>query len=177
MPDAVFKKQLWISFGIIAASAVIAGIAVFILAGRVGSITDSITATRNALADQSAETGILAEMKTDAQTAAGYQNALGKLLPTQDSVISFSDQVKQLAQQNGVTVSFAFQGNTVPAAGAVPGSIGFTLNASGSLSNLRSFLEEIEVRAPVFLSEIDTLDLSPGGSGYILAAAGKVFFQ
>ncbi|MDE2019777.1 MAG: hypothetical protein KGJ13_05535 [Patescibacteria group bacterium] len=177
MPDAIFKKQLWVSFGIIAGSAVIAGVLIFILSARAGRIAASIIATRNALAEQSAETGVLASLKADAQTATNYEDAMGKLLPTADSVISFSDQVRQLAQQNGVAVSFAFQGNTVPAAGLTPGYIGFTLNASGPLAGLRAFWEAVEVRAPIFLSKFETLDLSQGGSGYTLAVAGKVFFQ
>ncbi len=110
-----FKKQLWISSGVIAGSIIIAGVALFLLAGHIDSLANKITAARQAAADESAAYGMIAMLKTGAAAATQYQAAMDKLLPTQDGVIAFSGQVSQLAARDGVTASFAFQGDATPA--------------------------------------------------------------
>ncbi len=172
-----FKKQLWISSGVIAGSIIIAGVALFLLAGHIDSLANKITAARQAAADESAAYGMIAMLKTGAAAATQYQAAMDKLLPTQDGVIAFSGQVSQLAARDGVTASFAFQGDATPAQPPVPGKIGFTLSATGSLNSIMSFLGDLEIKSPVIFSSINTFDLSRSGTGYTIAAQGSAFFR
>jgi hypothetical protein len=172
-----FKKQLWISFAVIVGSAVIAGVALFLLAGHIDALTSQITAARQATADESAAYGMIANLKTGAASAAQYQVAMDKLLPSQDGVIAFSAQVSQLAAHDGVTSNFSFQGDATPAQAGAPGQTGFTLSATGPLENIQAFLKDLETTAPVALSRISTFDLSRNGGSYTVAAQGNVYFK
>jgi hypothetical protein len=177
MSDVAFKKQLWISAAIIAASAVAAGIALYFLAGNIGALADKIIRTREAIANQSAEYGILASLKAGATNAVRYEAAIDKLLPSQDGVILFGSQVSDLSKRDGVSSNFSFQGDAVPAEASVPGNIGFTLSVTGPLASLSTFLEDLETKSPVVLSHINTIDLSQSGGSYTVSAQGRVFFK
>ena len=65
----------------------------------------------------------------------------------------------------------------MPATDNAPGTIGFTLNTSGLLSNILAFFNALEGKSQIFFSEIDSFDISKGGSGYTAVATGKVFFK
>lgn len=172
-----FKKQLWISTAIIVGSVILAGIALFLLASHIDSLTLKITGARQAAADESAAYGMLAGLKRDATAAAQYQIAVDKLLPSQDGVIAFSSQVNQLAVNEGVSSNVSFQGDATPPAPPLAGSINFILSATGPIDKVLAFIKDVELKAPVALSSIDTFDLSRSGGGYTISAQGKVYFK
>ena len=169
-----FRGQLWLSFGIIAAAIVAAAGSFYFLSNDGAAQADKIVADQNAIARQTGVLTILAALKKDAPAAVQYSDALGKLLPTHDSLIDFPQWLNALAQAHDVTISFSFQGSNNAATDAAPGSDGFSINATGEGGNLAAFLRDVETKAG-FLVSIDNFDLSANGTQYRLSAQGKVF--
>lgn len=177
MDPMVFKRRFWIGVGIIAASMVIFAATAFFVGGDIGAAANAITTARSRAAEQSAMITAYTGLKADAATAATYQTAMDKLLSSQDNLIGFPSQINNIAHNDGVDLTFTFNGNPTLSTGGSPGSIGFTMNAIGSLSNIITFIGDVESNAPIMLSRIDTFDLTQGGSNYALAATGRVFFK
>lgn len=172
-----FKKQLWMSFGIIFGTVVIVSIGLYFLSSNLDAQASKIIADKALIARQVALLGSLAELKEDAPQAAAYTTAANTLLPSRDELINFPQWLTTLGQSHNVSVSFSFQGGTVPATDAAPGSDGFSLTVNGAIADLSAFLDDLEVHAP-FLVTIDSFDLvNNGAAGYRLSAQGKVFSQ
>jgi hypothetical protein len=172
-----FKRHVWIGVGIIAGSMVVFGVAFYILAGNIQKQADAITVGRNTIANQSALINSYSNLKENAAAAAAYQAAMDKLLATQDNLIAFPSQIDGIARNDGVDMTFSFQGDPVPASLNTAGYVGFKLDVTGPLSGIIVFLKNIESSAPILLLKIDTFDLAQSGSGYALAATGRVFFK
>jgi hypothetical protein len=172
-----FKKQMWIGIGVVAGSMIIFGVAFFILVGNIQTQADAITTSRNDIASQSALVNSYSDLKANVAEAVTYQTAMDKLLATQDNLISFPSQIEAIAQNDGVTITFSFQGDPVPAGNKTVGYVEFGLNASGPLNGIIAFLNDIESATPILLSKVDTFDLTESGSSYTLAATGRVFFK
>lgn len=103
---------------------------------------------------------------------------MDRLLGGQDDLIAFPSQVGGIARNDGVELTFSFVGDPVPPSGTnTVGYVGFKLNATGSLSGISAFLKDMELSAPILLSRIDSFDLTQSGSGYVLTASGRAFFN
>jgi hypothetical protein len=172
-----FKKRAWLGIGIIAGSMVVFGAAFYVLAGDISQQAALVTAGRNAVASQSALINSYSNLKENAPAAAVYQAAMDRLLGGQDDLIAFPSQVGGIARNDGVELTFSFVGDPVPGGANTVGYVGFRLNATGSLNSITAFLKDMESSAPILLSRIDSFDLTQSGSGYVLTATGRVFFE
>jgi hypothetical protein len=168
---------MWVGIGIVAGSMVVFGVASYILVGDIQKQADAITRSRNDIASQSALVNSYSNLKANATEAAADQTVMDKLLAPQDNLISFPSQIEGVARNDGITMSFSFRGDPVPAGKNMVGHVGFTLNAIGPLSGIMAFLHDIESVTPILLSKIDTFDLTQSGLSYALAATGRVFFK
>lgn len=177
MEQKNFKRQVWVGIGIVAGSMVIFGVAFYVLVGNIQKQAAAITDSRASISTQSTLINSFSNLKANTDVAATYQAAMDKLLASQDNLISFPSQIEGVARNDGITVAFAFQGDPVPATQNTVGYVGFTLNASGGLGDITTFLENIESSTPILLSRIDTFDLTQSGANYALAATGRVFFK
>lgn len=172
-----FRLQAWIGSGIIVLSFVVFGIVAYFLVGDIGTQVSAIAQDRSGLASQSAMINAYSTLKGSASSAAVYQAAMDKLLSTQDNLIGFPSQVDNIAHNDGVDLTFSFDGSPVPATANTPGYIGFNLNGTGALSSIILFLKDMESSAPILLSKINSFDLTQSGSNYTVTAAGRVFFK
>lgn len=168
---------MWVGLGVVIGSMVVFGVVFYILAGIISGQADAITRSRNDAANQSALINSYGNLKANSAAAAVYQTAMNKLLTSQDNLISFPSEINGIARTNGVETSVSFQGDPVPSKANTAGYVGFKLNATGPLSGITSFLQDVESSAPILLSKIDNFELVQSGSNYTLTAMGKVFFK
>ncbi len=172
-----FKKQLWISFGIIGGAIVAASVAVYFLSGDIDAQATQIITAKTAIAQQAATVGTLASLKSDAVRAASYAAVMGQLLLDRDELIAFPQWVATAGVAHNVQVSVVFQGGNTTTTASLPASDGFSLSATGAAVDLAAFLDDIETQKPGFLIAIDSIDLTNNGASYQLSAQGKVFSQ
>jgi len=99
------------------------------------------------------------------------------LLPVQDQLLNFPDFIKSIADAEQVTLSFSFNSGNIVSPDGGAGSIGFTLRSTGTLENLRDFLDNLENKTKRFWVGVDTVDFTRSGDSYALSAQGKVFFR
>ena len=177
MDPVMFKKRFLIGAGIVTASLIIFVGAAFFLGNDITTQASAITAARSNAADQSAMVNAYSVLKSDAATAATYQAAMDKLLPSQNDLIGFQSQIDNIAHNDGVDLTFTFSGSSTPPVNTAPGSIGFTLSAIGPLQSIINFLSDIESRAPIALSKFDAFTVTQEGSNYGLDGTGHVFFR
>ena len=170
-----FKQSLWVSFGVIFGTILVASAALYFLSTDLAAQAEKIITDKALIAEQTGALDILASLKSDAMQAAPYAAAMGKLLPPHDELIGFPQWLTALGQAHNVSVSAAFQGNNVPVTDSAPGNDSFSMNASGASADLITFLRDLETRVPGFLLAIDTFDLGNTGPSYQLSAPGRLF--
>ncbi len=170
-----FKKEWWLSGGILLGAFLAAAVALYLLAGDLAAQSAKIAADRAFIAQENAVLGNFAALKSDAQKAAPYTNAMNQLLPTHDALIGFQSWLNTLAGAHNVSVSSAFSGANAPATDAAPGSDGFSLRATGAEEDLVAFLGDMEAKSQQYLVAIDSFGFVNEGGNYALSAQGRVF--
>jgi hypothetical protein len=174
---ATFKKQLWVNIAVIVGEFAVASIGLFFLAGGIASLSAAIVSRRTTVLGEANAIETFANLKENGPMAARYQAAMDQLLASQDQLITFPVQVSQLGNTDGVSTDFSFVGDPVPATASAPGNVGFTLDATGPLSNVIAFAKDFEVGSPILLSRLDTFSLTGNGSSYTFSAQGEVYFK
>lgn len=174
----IFKRDLLLGTGIIVGSIILFFVASNLLLGRMDALSGDIAASRILIARRAELLSSLADIKKLSSDAEVYRKKIGELLPSQDQLLVLPQVVNELAFSHNVSANFSFSGApSLPQTG-FPGSVDFSLNANGSLSDLLLFLGDIEPGAIRFLISIEGLDFSSSGSGnYNLTLNGKAFFQ
>ena len=151
--------------------------ALSLLSADIGARAQAILIYRSSLADRNTNLDTFAQLQKDAPAAAGYQAAIGQLLPSQDDLINFPQDVTTAAKSFNVNTSVSFQGEPAPATASSPGYVGFSLRASGTNANLLAFLKYIESQSTQFLLTVDSVDLAVSDPSSQLSVAGRVFSQ
>ncbi len=172
-----FKRKFWISISVVIGTIAASSVALYFLSIRIEEAANVIAATRTGTASQNAEFQDLANLKKNATAAATYQVVMDKLLASQEALITFPTQVDALGRADGVSTSFSFHGSPISASTSTPGNAVFSLDVSGPIDNLLSFLKDFESSAPILLSSLDTVSLTGDGSNYTLTAEGAVYFK
>jgi hypothetical protein len=173
-----FKRQLWITLGVLAAGVVVFGSAYYWAINRVNSLTASIIEQRSLIWQGSNLTETLANLKKEKQTVEAYTQALNNLVATRDQlVVNFSKWLNNEAMQYRVGVDFSFQGGETQAAQDNLGYAGFSIKLSGSLNDSVNFLRHLERETRQFLLSFGSFDVDRGPSGYIISANGRVYFK
>ena len=84
----------------------------------------------------------------------------------------------QQARISQIELDFSFTGTQVAVSATKPGSIGFTIRATGPLANLSQFLNTIETQAPQFAFTLQEVNLTQQATGnYKLNIQGTIFFK
>lgn len=169
------KKQLWISVGIIVGVVIVASAALYFLSGDVTAQADKIVSDRAHVALANSAVSVLASLKSDAALAAPYKVQMDEILPTHNELVGFPQALNALGQADNVSVSFAFQGGGTATTPSTPGSDSFSLNVTGTPSNLAAFLKDLESQKSGFIVAIDSFDFSNNGTTYRLTSQGRVF--
>lgn len=174
---AVLKKRLWVSFGIIFGTIIVASAAVYYYAGEVHDEAGKIVVDRTLIAQQEAALSNLAALKQDAPKAAQYEAAINQLVPDQYTLITFSKWLTTIAQKYNVTAGSSFGGNPSNPGAGTPGVESFSLQAQGNQNDMVKFLQDIETESAGFLLSIDGFDFTTDGANSRITANGRLFFQ
>ena len=175
--DNHFARRLWLSFGIIVASIVIAAGALYFFAGNLSANADAIVSARAALNKQNSVVANLAGLKQQAAQAAQYQTAMGQLVPNQYGLVTFEQWFSEQGAKYHVSASASFQGAATPSAGSTPGSAAFSFTVSGSLDDVDSFLNFVSAQSPDFLIAFNSFNVTGDGINYNATGLGTVYSQ
>ena len=169
--DKKFIIQISISVGVLA---LLGTITVFLgidLNGRAVHIQEK----KSELTTQAENIKSLLSLRSDADIAQMYANALAHLLPTKDELLSFGIDMSALARTNHVEVSSSFGAETERVKEAL-GTVAFTMVVKGGYANIVDFLKSVEEgRYPIMWRGVDiALD---GKVSYRVTMNGTVFIQ
>lgn len=136
-----------------------------------------IAEDRILLRDRTASVAALAELKMRAPQALAYEQKLNAFLPAQEQLLDFPRTLDNLARVRQVALNFAFQGGQTAPQGDTPGSVGFSLDITGTFEDIQGFLKDVELEPPRFLAAFDSFDVMRSGEDYRFLGQGRVFFK
>jgi len=172
-----FRKEVRKGILVILASVVVFGVSFYFFSKSLNSVTNDIVSDRLLIAKNSGVLENLAELKRGDQEAVHYQKAMEKLLVPKDQLLQFPGWLDGLARVRQVGLNFSFSGAEVAPQENYPGYINFSLDMTGSINALTSFLEDIELQPTRFLANLDSFEVTKSDSGYRITSSGKVFFK
>lgn len=172
-----FRRTVIVNSSIIAGSALVIGILLYMLGSYMDTTSKSIMQKRAALSFGSGIVERFSNLKRDAAVAERIQKDIDALLPPQEELISFPGYLEEAGRVYGLSISFSFDGNpTTPGAGQ-PGFAYFTVSTSGSLARIVEFLKNVETKSTKFIVGFDSTDISASGDVYRAKIGGRVFFE
>lgn len=173
----LFRRQVVFSFSIIIGSFLVFAAVLYFLFLSLSAQSEEIIAAKAAIAEKTSTLGALTALKKEAPDAIRYEEALNRILVSRDQLLGFPGWLDSLARGRRVELQFAFGGGEADPSEVSAGYVEFSIDASGSLENLISFLEDAELKAPGFLAGLESFNLSGSGSDYRISAKGKVYFR
>ena len=172
-----FRRYLIVSITILLGSVAVC-IALFLfLSNDLAVQAHAIAANRNTVEESAQALTLGTALARRAGEASHVLTAMNNLLPSKDALLEFPKWMSGIARGHNVVVRFSFQGDTTNPTATDPGSIGFSIDASGSHSDLSAFLEEVEAKSTSFLVTFSSLNFRKDSATYRASAHGKVFFQ
>jgi len=84
----------------------------------------------------------LALLIQDRQIAQPYEDVVTKLIPTKDSLVSFSKDINTIASDNEVSLGFSFGDEKNAVSQNDVGSISFTATLNGRIGDITQFLHK-----------------------------------
>lgn len=172
-----FVKKLWISFGIIIASIVIAAGAFYFFAGAIATQATAVVNERAAVLGQADAFADLASLEGAAPQAAQYESAIDRLLPSQYALVGFGQWFSSEGSQYGVTANATPPQVVTQPQASTPGAASFSFAAEGPLTNLTTFLNAAAAKSSQFLFSFGSLTVMSNGTDYKITGQGTIFFQ
>ena len=167
-----FKKKLLIQIGFSS------GIVIFILALNFFAWFDvskralNIEKLNKELEFQRQAIDSLVFLKEGSVKAAEYLSFLDKILPNENELINFRQEVFDLAQDNESKLTLNF-GNQVKGTETSPGFIDFQASVTGTAGKFGDFLKAIE--SSNYFVSLDVIDFSESDNSYNASLRGRVF--
>jgi len=152
----------------------ILAVLLFVLKNDMESSVKKITLQHNTLATKSSSLFSLATLRGDLIKANPYFSFLENILPPRDQILSFENELKNIALKNNLEFNFNF-GEEKPSSGKDPGQISFRAIINGSYDNILNFLNGIET-SRYFIDPVN-VDFIKKGSNFSATLSGKVFFR
>src|SRR3989344_2386433 len=159
-----FRRTFIIGASLIAGGFLIFTIFVYFVSGAITAEAEKISQNRDVIRNHSSLIEGLAKQKASSQEVKKFEQAINLILPPKDELVGLSDWLDGLSRAHNVGVSFNFSGDAVPAKDSDAGYIKFTMNASGSYSNIADFLRDVELKAPRYTISFDDFDLKKNGN-------------
>lgn len=167
------NKRLFIQLGIALGSVLLLSLAVFFLNRSINARVEEMRAQKRDLALRNRTIELLAGGNSDLKRAEPLLERLQSVLPAKDTLLAFSRDIKNFGKQFGVTVGFSF-GVEKAGTESEPGTVSFSLSASGDYDNLIAFLEFLE-QHPYFI-RFDGIALGyQKESQYTITTSGVIF--
>ncbi len=172
-----FVRQLWMSFGVIMGSIVIAAGILIFLSRNISAQADAIASDRATAWEKTDALANFAQLKSAAAQAAQYQSAINQLLPDQYGLVTFTQWIVQIGTKYAVSANAVFQGSIVPSAGIIPGTAQFSFSAEGSPENITAFLDGMNTKSTEFLITLTSFNVTGSGSNENITGQGTLFFR
>lgn len=172
-----FIKKLWISFGVIVASIIIAVGVMYYFSGSLSKQAEAIVADRTAVQEQTSAVADLANLELGAAQAAQYQAAMTQLLPSQYELVGFAQWFAHEGAAYNVTANASLQGAPIQPQGGTPGTASFTFSVDGPLSAVTAFMNFATTKSSGFLLSFNSFTISTDAAGYNVTGQGTLFFQ
>lgn len=139
-----FRNKLLFNIGIALGALVLSSLLMWWVGGRIDGTVEDLNRKRS---DEALRTSLLAylgELRANQEKAREYLPIVQNLLPSKDIVIGLPNVVQTLAVRYGLQgASLAFGAEKTGTA-TEPGTIAFTLSASGTPTNLIEFMKALE---------------------------------
>jgi len=172
-----FYRQLTLNIALIAVTTVLAIVGLSFVLRNASAQTAAIAKAHAAAALRNSDLTTIVALQQAAASAANYQTAINQLLPSEDNLISFPQEIKTAGAAYNVIAQASFSGDPTPGANGTAGFASFSLTASGGASDVLSFLKNIETQSSQFLIAVDAVNFSTDGADGTISASGRVFFQ
>ena len=172
-----FRREVLVGIIVITGSIFIFGAGFYFFSKSLRADAQYIAEDRLLIAESSAILASFAELKRDASLAVRYEKAMERLLVPKDHLIDFPRWLEGLARVRQVGLNFSFSGSEVGPQEDYPGYINFSLDVTGNFDAIAAFLKDAESQSVRFLLNLDTFDVTRGGSGYRVFSRGRVFFK
>jgi len=146
----------------------------FFLKGNLESSITKISTQHKTLATRSSSLLSLATLRGEFAKANPYFSFLENILPPRDQLLSFSNELENIARKNNLEFSFSF-GEEKLSSGKDPGQISFRAIVNGSYKGISDFLNSIETSR--YFIDPSSVDMVKRGSSFSATINGKVFFR
>lgn len=98
----------------------------------------------------------LAALKKDWEIAKRYEKEIAQLVPSSNTLVAFSANVKEIATANNVGINLSLNNETKPNSASDLGSIGFEATLNGQMAKIISFIIAFEKK--YYAVKIDVID-------------------
>lgn len=172
-----FKKKLWLNFGIVAVSGILAFVGMYLIGKDVQVRANVIIADRMQIAAQNGNLQETANLKEQLAQAQNYQMAMDTLLPSQDALVDFPSMVAAMGNLYNVKAAVSFTGVPAQTIDGQSGSLTFSLAVTGRGLDIAHFMAYMETQTPKFIVAIDSMNFTGSDPESNLTAQGQVFFE
>lgn len=173
-----FWKRVWLEAGLMFLGIAVFGILSSWVGRKIERDANRAVFSQASIASYSRAVAVLAELRSKEKEVEAYANRLNALLPARDDLIELPKFLEELGRIHQVNIRFSFRGGaaTEPS-GTEPGSVAFSIDATGSYERLQRFFSEMEAGSTKFISVLDSLDVNLVGNEYRAIAQGRAFFK
>jgi hypothetical protein len=167
------NNRLFVQLSIAVGSVLVLSLTVLFLNSHITKQVEQMASQKRDIALRNRTIELLAGGNSDLKRAEPLLARLQSILPAKDTLLSFSRDVKAFGKQFDVTVGFSF-GVEKAGTEAEPGTVNFSLSASGEYDNLMNFLGFLE-NHPYFI-RFDGVSLGyQKDAQYTISTSGVIF--
>lgn len=173
-----FKRNFLFNVGITLGVVIIASGVIWFTAGKIQATVNEIHRVRTDEALSTTLLTYLGTLKANQERVRPHLSTVQNLLPTNSGAIALSETLRSLASRHNLeSFSFSF-GAERAATTNDPGTIAFTMNVTGTLSNLLTFMQATEFLS-AYVLRVNTFDLvfRDRTSDYTLSLTGVVYIR
>lgn len=152
----------------------ILAVLVFVLKINMETLMVKISDQYSTLATRSSSLLSLATLRGEFTKANPYFSFLENILPPRDQLLSFENELENIARKNNLEFNFNF-GTEKESSGKDPGQVSFRATINGGYENIYNFLSGIE--SSRYFIDFSSIDLVKKGAGFSATINGKVFFR
>jgi hypothetical protein len=167
------NRRLFIQLAIAVGSVLVLSLAVLFLNSHINSQVENMASQKRDIALRNRTVELLAGGNSDLKRAEPLLARLQSVLPAKDTLLAFSRDIKTFGKQFGVTVGFSF-GVEKAGTESEPGTVNFSLSASGEYDDLMAFLDFLE-NHPYFI-RFDGISLGyQKETQYTISTSGVIY--
>ncbi len=167
-----FKKRFFTSLAIGLGGFIVLVVVTLLVGQNISLRGKHIQADRQEIEARVLAIESFTELKENFKNARSYFSVLENILPEQDQLFSFPNELKSFAEQYQLKLDLNFQ-TQIASTDTEPGYVTFGLTAKGSLDNILKFLKSLKTYR--YFLKLNRVDLTHSQDSYSLIADGQVF--